>query len=221
MMENLHTWIAKYKPGTPIWITEWGPSGIGDMSPAGLNNGNYVGAAWSAAFVSTMLQTGVNRAIFLLTADIQNNWGWPALFHGVTPKPVFFVFDMFHKLQGQLVAIQGQSLAVGAFAARQGEQLRMVIWNYNWLRKEREGGREGGKTEQTTIQISGLAPEAKGYQATMSQISEHYGNPLNPKASPQPLDSKLGTRPLQQGVLSLDLTLPPSSVTLLEILPGR
>lgn len=97
----------------------------------------------------------------------------------------------------------------------------MVIWNYNWLRKEREGGREGGKTEQATIRISGLAPQAKGYQTTMAQISEQFGNPLNPKASPQPLNGHLGNHSLSQGVLELDLTLPPSSVTLVEVTPPK
>ena len=219
IMANLHGWIDRYKPGLPIWITEWGPSFVGNLNPAGIINHNYIGAAWSAAFVGAMAQTGVDRAIFLLTADLKDNWGWPSLFHKLTPKPPYFVFEMFHKLQGQLVAVQGQSLAVGAFAARQGVRLRLVIWNYNWLRGERDGGREGAKLEQVTVRINGLAPEPKGYQSSMSQISEQYGNIINTKASPQPLDRKLGTRPLQQGVLSLDLTLPPSSVTLLEVSP--
>jgi xylan 1,4-beta-xylosidase len=220
IMANLHTWIGRYKPGLPIWLTEWGPSSIGNMTPAGLINGNFVGAAWSAAFVSTMLQTGVNRAIFLLTADLKDNWGWPALFHQLTPKPPYFVFAMFHKLQGRLVTVQGESPAVGAFAARQGEQLNMVIWNYNWLRQEREGGHEGAQLEQVVVRLSGLAPEVK-YQATMSQVSEQYGNPFNPKASPYPLDNNLGKQALQQGVLELNLNLPPSSVTLLEVVPTR
>jgi hypothetical protein len=221
IMANLHAWISMYRPGLPIWLTEWGPSGVGNMTPAGLINANYVGAAWTAAFVSTMLQTGVDRAIFLLTADPPNNWGWSALFHGVTPKPVYFVFDMFHKLQGQLVPVHVQSDSVGTIAARQGEKLCMVIWNYYWLRQERDGGREGAKPEQVSIRINGLAPEPKGYQATMSQVSERYGNTLNPEASPSPLKLDLGKLPLQQGVMSLDLTLPPSSVTLLEISPER
>ena len=119
IMASLHGWISQYRPGLPIWITEWGPSYLTEMTPAGLINGNHVGAAWSAAFIAAMQQSQVNRAIFLVTNDLHENWGWPALFHGKTAKPIYYVFEMFRQLHGQLLEIKGGSVAVGALAARQ------------------------------------------------------------------------------------------------------
>lgn len=222
IIDNLRGWIRQYRPGLPVWITEWGPSYVTEMTPAGLINGNYVGAAWSAAFIEVMHQCKVDGAIFLVTNDLHENWAWPALFHGQTPKPIYWVFEMFRQLQGQLLQIKGGSAAVGALSARQDDSLATVIWNYNWQRSETGAGQEGAKAERIGIKFSGLVD--RSYQITLRQISEKYGNPLSPGISPQPpaatpWNNDLGRHAANGGVLDLEIALPPSGVVLLKMTP--
>jgi hypothetical protein len=185
------------------------------MTPAGIINGNSVGAAWCAAFIPIMLQTRVAQAIFLTTSDLDDNWGWPALFHGLTPKPPYLVWEMFHRLRGPLLQVQGGSQAVGALAAGEGTRLAAVLWNYNWLRREKDGGQEGASQEQVTLRINGLSPAKNNYRIKGSQINAQHGNPQAGAPAPQPLD--LGKRTALGGAMDLVITLPPSSVTFLEI----
>ncbi len=223
-MKSLRDWINTYKPGLPIWITEWGPSYITEMDPAGIINGNHIGAAWSAAFVYDMLQTQVDRAIFLVTSDLQENWAWPALFHGKSPKPIYYVFDMFNKFQGEMLEVKGGSPAIGAMAAKNSNQLVVMIWNYNWLRGDKDKGRENAQQEQISITITGLPFDQSQYRITKRLISEMYGNPYHltlgeKEGSPHPLISQEEKPVKQKGMLDLDIFVPPSSVTLLEISP--
>ena len=92
------------------------------------------------------------------------------------PKPIYYVFEMFQQLRGQLLEIKGGSVAVGALAARQDRRLAAVMWNYNWQRPEKGAGQEGAAAEQLSLNFSGL-PD-KTYQINLRQISENYGNPL-------------------------------------------
>ena len=220
---NLRGWIRQYRPGLPIWITEWGPSYLTEMTPAGLINGNYVGAAWSAAFIEAMHRCQVEGAIFLVTNDLHENWAWPALFHGQNPKPIYWVFEMFRQLQGQLLQLKGGSAAVGALAARQDNRLAAVLWNYNWQWPETGPGQEGAQAERLNIKFSGL-PDGN-YRLTLRQLSEKSGNPPLPAGSSQPsvatpLNHDLGGHVANRGALDLEIALPPSSVVLLEMAPG-
>lgn len=222
VIANLRGWIGQYRPGLPIWITEWGPSYVTEMTPAGQINGNYVGAAWSAAFIEAMYRCQVAGAIFLVTNDLHENWAWPALFHGQTPKPIYWLFEMFRQLQGQVLQLKGGSAAVGALAARQDNRFAVVLWNYNWQRPELGGGQEGAKAERLLLKFSGL-PD-RSYQITLHQISENYSNLLLPDGRPQPTaanpwNSDLGRRAASGGALDLEVDLPPSSVVQLELVP--
>ena len=46
----------RYCPGTPICMTEWGPSYHTDNSPTARVNANHIGAAWSPAFLNSGAQ---------------------------------------------------------------------------------------------------------------------------------------------------------------------
>ncbi|MHB8066511.1 MAG: glycosyl hydrolase [Desulfobaccales bacterium] len=224
MMTSLREWIARYRPGLPLWITEWGPSYHTDKSPASLINGNHAGAAWSAAFIDAMLQQQVDGAIFLVTTDLKDNWGWPALFHGATPKPIYYIFSMFHRLQGQLLKVQGGAAAVGALAAQGDKRLAVVLWNYNWERGEFGAGQEKARQEEVILKLSGL-PKKKEYRVTRALVSEAYGNPYaltlpGKTGSPEPQRSELGRYSSINGAMTLETSLPPSSVALLEFFPN-
>ena len=137
----------QYVPGTPIFMTEWGPSYITDNSPAGCVNAGHVGTAWCAAFLDTMLAHGVDSALYLATTDLtdrntagkwENVWGWPSFFvnpelYGhAYPKSTYHLFSMIHRLAGQRVTVDGGNGNVGAIAAAdaQGQTLRLLLWNF-------------------------------------------------------------------------------------------
>jgi xylan 1,4-beta-xylosidase len=150
-------------PGTPICMTEWGPSYHTDNSPTARVNANHLGAAWSAAFLNTMLAHGVDSALYLVTTDLaqpntagklENIWGWPSLFvnHQVFgeayPKATYHVFDMVHQLTGQRVAVEGCHGTIGAIAAADAQQhvLRLLLWNF------RARLPEGGPAEDLSVE---------------------------------------------------------------------
>ncbi len=147
MLDDTRRARDQYCPGTPIALTEWGPSYHTDNSPTARVNANHLGAAWSAAFLNTMLAHGVDSALYLVTTDLaqpspagkqENIWGWPALFvnHQVFgqayPKATYHVFEMVHQLAGQRVAVEGCRGAIGAIAAADTRQrvLRLLVWNF-------------------------------------------------------------------------------------------
>jgi hypothetical protein len=217
----LHQWITQYQPGIPIWITEWGPSYY--LKPLeGLINGNNVGAAWGAAFINEMLRTQVTRAMLLVTADLPDSWCWPALFHGATPKSMYFLFELFHKMKGDLLRVQEDSPNPGLLAARQDGHLTAVVWNFNWVFDQQGKGKESGQTEKVTIRFNDLVgPQHFHIRWTAIDSRHGFSGPgLNPQqVSPGPLVQDLGKRDSQNGGIEVELTLPPSSVGLLELLP--
>jgi hypothetical protein len=58
MLANTQRARDRYCPGTPLCMTEWGPSYHTDNSPTARVNANHIGAAWSAAFLNAMLAHG-------------------------------------------------------------------------------------------------------------------------------------------------------------------
>ncbi|MFP3868040.1 MAG: GH39 family glycosyl hydrolase [Desulfobacteraceae bacterium] len=224
LMTMVHGWINKYHPGLPVWITEWGASGC-LRRPGGLLNATNVGAAWIAAFVPEMLRYRVERAIFLVVADREDNWVWPALFHGTTPKPSFYVFRMFKSLKGQMLAVKGGSTAVGAVAARENHDLAILLWNYDHRHGWCDAGYDAAKLEKVSLRVTGLPANQQTFQVTQTMVSEEYGNPFyqtlpGKKASPEPLIQDLGKRTQSKGGVEMEISLPPSAVILLEFSPG-
>jgi xylan 1,4-beta-xylosidase len=159
----------QYCPGTPICMTEWGPSYHTNNSPTARVNANHLGAAWSAAFLNTMLAHGVDSSLYLVTTDLaqpnaagklENIWGWPALFvnHQVFgeayPKATYHVFDMVHQLAGQRVAVDGAGGAIGAIAAADDRQhvLRLLLWNFR--ARLPEGGPAEDLSAETRLSIN-------------------------------------------------------------------
>lgn len=218
IMQQTKTWIEKYKPGLPIWLSEWGPSYHTNMTPAGIINGNYVGAAWSAAFIHTMLQSGVQKAFLLNTNDISDdNWGWPSLLHNTQRKPIYHVLKMFRSLSGQLFRSDDNIKSVDAIAAKQGETIRVIVWNFYWLRSEFNGGFERSKETKLNLNIRGL--EAGGlYKIETTMIAEDAGNPIAGIHLLDPSRNVRITQACTEG-LNLAVTLPPSSVMLLTFSP--
>ena len=144
----------RYCPNVPIYMTEWGPS-----YQAVSYSGSNVGAAWSAAFLDTLLQGAVAKAFYLLSTDdlapqgngYRNVWGWMGLLTNpivcsqaylrgrvvrggtIYPTATAHVFEMIHRLAGTRVeASRGSSTTVNCFASadRGRKRLTVLVWNY-------------------------------------------------------------------------------------------
>jgi len=142
----------RYCPGLPIRVTEWGASYHTDNEPRSMVNADNVGAAWSADFLKTMLESGVEDALYLVTTDRMsstvgaessnpyagNVWGWPSffvnpnVFRAVWPKAPSHVFGMIQKLAGTRIAIDGSDDSVRGIASvdPKGKKVTLMVWNY-------------------------------------------------------------------------------------------
>ena len=69
MLRSLKQARDKYLPGVPIAINEWGPSYHVNSTEQAMVNADHIGAAWSAEFLNTMLEQGVDDALYLVTTD--------------------------------------------------------------------------------------------------------------------------------------------------------
>ena len=145
MLGGLKRIRDQYLPGVPIQINEWGPSYHVNLTPQSMVNADHVGAAWSAEFLTVMLEEGVDEALYLVTTDLQQNkdgkpeniWGWCSLFTNPNvygkafPKAAFHLLKMISMLEGSRVE-STRSGSLGSFAAADPGTgtLRILAWNY-------------------------------------------------------------------------------------------
>ena len=137
----------RYYPHLPIQITEWGPDTNGTNQPIAMINADNVGAAWSAAFLNTLLQGGVDKALLLLTTDLAQKgrsgqwrdvWGCQSLFTNPValgqpyPKAIYNVLEMIHRLVGRRVEATRGGKTVGCFASadKRTKRVTVLLWNY-------------------------------------------------------------------------------------------
>ncbi|MBT9147009.1 MAG: Beta-xylosidase [Syntrophomonadaceae bacterium] len=243
MFRQTKEWRDKYHPGLPIWITEWGASYHVNNSPEAVINGNHIGAAWSAAFLNTMLQSGVDGALYLVTTDLrskdkdgkfENVWGWPsffvnpAIFGKAYPKAPFHVFDMISRLEGTRVEATRGSQTVNCFASADKEKKRVtvMVWNYGCMLPEFTPAVENAVREAVILRIR----EADAFFGTgrvhMKRwlVSETVSNAfylfqkegkIDSRAELQQVDE--GTFSVIDGMVDIGFSAPPSSVSFIEI----
>ncbi|MEI8195694.1 MAG: hypothetical protein WCI73_07285 [Phycisphaerae bacterium] len=245
MLKVVNTARARYLPGKPIWITEWGPSYQTSNSPAARINADHLGAAWSAAFLSTMLREGIDGALFLVTTDhlqpaaggtMENVWGWPALFvnpetcGGKTyPKAIFHVLDMVSRLRGNRVVVETPAKSPGVFSCVDPETgtVKMLLWNYDVLIPEQAPATDRSTAQSIKIRICGLPKTLADQPLTIRrwQVSAKEGNAvmlhdqgikLNAENTALPLVEEVHLQSRQREV-SYPFTMPPSGVSLVEI----
>jgi hypothetical protein len=187
----------KYCPGVPIWFTEWGPSYITDNSEPSAVNANHVGAAWSAAFLNTMLRCGVGRAFYLVATDLrrpkngdwtvpvddqnwEDVWGWPSMFVNPTmfgkayPKAPFHLFDMISRMEGRRVKASDASETVDCIVSMDtaGKKMTMLIWNYGVQIPESGMPVEKAVTEDVDVRVMDAANLGKNVRIERWEISE-------------------------------------------------
>ncbi len=139
------------QPGVPILFTEWGPSYHIDNEIPALVNAEPIGAAWSAEFLHTLLEKGVDGALFLTTTDFalspqkaigpmgKDVWGWPSFFTNpgvfgkAWPKPPFHLFALISRLApNRIEARVSNGNDVGMIVSQDPKSLRItaLLWNY-------------------------------------------------------------------------------------------
>lgn len=142
----------RYLPGLAIEVTEWGASYHTNNRPEATVNANPIGAAWSAAFLNQLLESGVRTALYLVTTDgqardpagagLKNVWGWPSLFVNPVqfgqpwPKAPAHLFSMIHVLAPQRVVLEGIRLESGingiASTHPTTGEITVLLWNYQF-----------------------------------------------------------------------------------------
>lgn len=246
MLKSTTEWRDRYCPGVPIWFTEWGATYQTSNEPQSVINGNYVGAAWSAAFLNSMLENRVDAALYLVTTDLrqpikdrpgayENVWGWPSLFVNpqifgkAYPKAPYHVFEMISRLDGGRVKSTGAQRTVNCIAAADRDRKRMTIlvWNYGLQLPESGTPIEMGRDEPLSLRIS----DAGGFFGKSSlqmrrwMVANAVGDAHARFAKGQSLDAQ--TSALQEidrrsiavvdDQLKIDFTVPATSVSLVEI----
>jgi xylan 1,4-beta-xylosidase len=237
----------QYFPGLPIEITEWGASYQTSNDPPSLVNGNYIGAAWGADFLDTMMESGVDSALYLVTTDLrqqaadgtwQDVWGWPALFVNpqvfggqAYPKATFNLFDMISRLVGQRVQTAGNLRTVGLVASADAptKSVTVLLWNYGYQIPEGGAGTEHALPEPVTLRVGDAGKFFGGVPVSMQrwEISEGVSDASTLFAKEGKLDDRCELQQVDKGTLKVsedhvdtDVTLPPSSVSLVVLSPA-
>jgi len=238
MMQMTRQWRDKYTPGVPIYMTEWGATYHTSNDPAGAINGNHVAAAFAAAFLNEMLETGVDRAIYLVTTDIRSRqdgkwvtvWGWPSLFvnpnvHGAHPKAPYNVFKMLAMMAPWRVEAIAPAGAIDCIVSRDDKgRLTALVWNYHRTVQEGGPGIEAAGQPKVALQIRDVsklwnAPVRYRRWSISETVSNAYhlftaGQPLDQRCELQQVDA--GTLRVDDGMLKFEFEMPPSSVSLIE-----
>ncbi len=229
-------------PGLPIQFNEWGPSYHVNLNAAAMVNADHIGTAWSMEFLKTMLEQGVDEAMYLVTTDnvqkkddkLVDVWGWCALFTNpqiygkAYPKSIFNLFEMISSLQGYRVE-SSRNGAVNTFAAANPEKrkLSIIVWNFRARLPENAPAIEEGVTEMMELNVK----QAKQFfqtdqvRFTRKMISEKHANAYGANLRNEVLSAENtglqinneGKVDISGGTFFAKLELPPSSVSLIEI----
>jgi hypothetical protein len=177
------------KPGTKLFVSDWGPS-VDEGSDI---NYSHKGAAWAAAFLTEAVADHVAMGSYLIMEDaVGSNSGSPgqaSLMHkditnGVVtyyPKPAANVFKMFAMMTGtrRAVTLPTGSTNLGAFATSDANSAGVVIFN------RRHAPDLFRRTGQFAVQRDGNRRALSGrrqYQQPAS-LSHAYRPPESPSAT--------------------------------------
>jgi hypothetical protein len=246
MINSLKETRDRYLPGLPIYVNEWGPSYHVDNTEKSMVNANNIGAAWSAEFLNTMLENGVDSAIFLVTTDYmymengkpKNIWGWcsffvnPLVYGGLFPKAPYHIFDMVARLNGRRIeSTRDENIRSFAVADSESGKVQLMVWNYAARLPESGMPVDFATTENVGVTVRNAskffgADKVKVSRRLVSRthanayhVYKSGGELTEDNTAMQILDS--GEHAIVDGSVSVGLTMPPSSVSFIEIEPVR
>ena len=141
-----NTLIASGNPNAEIWVTEWGPSDVGD-SRYGTINASHQGAAFGIYFLLQALKGTVTGGSFL---EVRDNLGsdtsgakanlylasWDHVENGIEyPKAVTNAFSMIEHMAGtrKSVTVNAAKPDLHALASSDATSASLVVANYDYL----------------------------------------------------------------------------------------
>lgn len=134
---NLQYWLAG-QGSYQLLITEFGP----DSEKSNIYSSSLAGA--HAVSVSRqLLESGLDwlYAFEIKDGPRQANYGWGLLSHednGLRPKPRYRAYQMMNTVTGERLLISGEGSAVKAWAAKNNEEIRVIISNYDGFMQQEE-----------------------------------------------------------------------------------
>ena len=242
MLADVQAVIDRHSPGLPIWVTEHGAH-HNVVEEVGEINGNHDGAAFGLHSLSTMLELGVDFAIYLVTTDMQrhhpktkklyNLYSWcsfltsPDFFGYPYPKAPFHAYKMVSELAGKRVEAiaSGGNTQVFAAVDPATRTLRVILWNFATYVPEFEPMVEEGKTETIKLKIA-YASLPSDARAVLRMVDKEHGDVLSADRAKRPVDlaaatPKTATLPIRPHGknLEFDLVMKPGSIAMIEIGP--
>ncbi len=110
--------------------SEWNLNGR--ISP---ENDSFYNAGSAAATLGVLHQQGLSHSYFFMPKDPSAErelTGWfGAITHTNKPKPVYNLLEAYARLAGDQAAVTTSDDRVGGLAARDGETLRVLVWQFS------------------------------------------------------------------------------------------
>lgn len=146
----------------PLILTEWGIES--DNTPI---NNSSVATAFTVATVAGF----VDQIQYAFTFEVKdgpppNGGKWGLLTHEksgqqLSIKPRFKAFESLNHLKGKSVKVTGLGTFVGALAAKEENETKVLVYNYDL---------EGGNSENVPITFTGLDPSS--YKLTYTYVAD-------------------------------------------------
>jgi hypothetical protein len=231
----------RFRPGTPIVFSEWGPTYQMTANQGPLVNASNIGASWAATFLFTLLKEGMDQPALLLTTTdqatpdskgvLQDEPGWPSAFLNpqvsgpADRKPIGDFLWMLSRLRGERINAPSQKETAYCFASADSKAriITVMVWNYGY-QISADGASAGLETAQpleVQLNLKGARSLLGKDRATVTQWT------LTGKSAPTEEDIKShhyaefrnttdSARMAGRDAL-VKFTLPPSSVSLIAI----
>ena len=168
--QSIRSTLSKYNPKAEIWLTEWGPSDVGN-GPMGAINGSHVGAAWVIDFLVQALKGSITGGSFLLVRD---NHGadmagansamslatWNHVERGVEyPKAIANAFNMVNRMAGsrKSTVVNSGKPNLYALASSDSNTASVVVSNYNYVANwQKQTAVDATKDESVSVAFRNL-----------------------------------------------------------------
>jgi IPT/TIG domain/Putative Ig domain/Glycosyl hydrolase catalytic core len=165
-----NTLVASGNPQAEIWVTEWGPSDLGDDYFGSINS-SHQGAAWSIQFLLQALKGTVTGGSFL---EVRDNRGtdtrgvtaemhsasWHHVLNSVEyPKPATNAFSMVDRMKGtrRSTTVGTAKSNLRALASSDANSASLILANYNYLFDyEHKNYSDLSKVENVTVAFKNL-----------------------------------------------------------------
>jgi xylan 1,4-beta-xylosidase len=200
-------WLANRSSTPHLLMTEWNLSSsyVPELD-------SEVTAAYAAATLTTLANTTLEQAFFFEPIDNSMSWEgrWGMMRKDGTPKPVYHTFSLVSQLEGKRMAVSSDHPEVGALAARQGDQINLLVWRYG----------QQPTPKFTTLIFTGL-PDTGTLTVAIYGVDAEHGNPLRGSSASALLTESTVAPITSAGRWGMPISLPPNSVRLIKMTVHR